>query len=128
MFVTGFALIFGTYFIWRWIYFGYFLPNTFYAKTGGGFQQIVGGFLYIIEAFRSFYGFGWIPIFLIFLFFKIDMITKQTLFLFSIGIISLITTIFIGGDHFYYGRFVIPVLPLLFVLFPLSLIGFYLCR
>ncbi len=28
------------------------------------------------------------------------------------------TTIFIGGDHFYYGRFVIPVLPLLFVLFP----------
>lgn len=118
LFVTGFALIFGTYFIWRWIYFGYFLPNTFYAKTGGGFQQIVGGFLYIIEAFRSFYGFGWIPIFLIFLFFKIDMITKQTLFLFSIGIISLITTIFIGGDHFYYGRFVIPVLPLLFVLFP----------
>jgi hypothetical protein len=35
--------IFSLYFAWRWLYFGYPLPNTFYAKTGGGFAQLVRG-------------------------------------------------------------------------------------
>ena len=30
-----FAAVYGTYFVLRWNYYGYFLPNTFYAKTGG---------------------------------------------------------------------------------------------
>jgi len=118
LFVLGIVIIFGTYFIWRWSYFGYFFPNTFYAKTGGGLQQIVGGFLYIIKAMRLFYGFGWVPIIFVFLFFRIRMITKETLFLFSIGLVSLFTTLILGGDHFHLGRFVLPVLPFLFVFFP----------
>lgn len=118
LFLTGFTIIFGTYFIWRWSYFGYFFPNTFYAKTGGGLQQILGGFLYIIKALRLFYGFGWIPIIFVFLFFKKEMLSKETIFLLSIGIISVLTTILIGGDHFHLGRFVLPVLPLLFFFFP----------
>jgi hypothetical protein len=32
-----------TYFVWRAEYFGFPLPNTFYAKTGGGFHQYVRG-------------------------------------------------------------------------------------
>jgi arabinofuranosyltransferase len=118
LFVIGFAIIFGAYFIWRWSYFGYFFPNTFYAKTGGGFHQIAGGFLYVIKAMRLFYGFGWIPIIFVFLFFRKNMLTKNGIFLFSIGIISLLTSVFIGGDHFHYGRFVLPVLPLLFIFLP----------
>jgi arabinofuranosyltransferase len=121
LFVIGFTLIFGTYFIWRWVYFGYFFPNTFYAKTGGGFQQIVGGFLYIIKALRLFYGFGWIPIILVMLYFRKSMFTSKAVFLFSIGLVSLITTILIGGDYFHLGRFVLPVFPLLFVFFPPAL-------
>lgn len=117
-FVIGFTIIFATYFIWRWSYFGYFFPNTFYAKTGGGFHQIVGGFLYIIKALRLFYGFGWILIIFVFLFFKKEMLSKPAIFLFCIGFVSLITTILIGGDHFHLGRFVIPVLPFLFIFFP----------
>lgn len=121
LFVIGFTIIFGTYFIWRWNYFGYFFPNTFYAKTGGGFQQIAGGFLYIIKALRLFYGFGWIPIILVMLFFRKSMFTNKAIFLFSIGIVSLLTSILIGGDHFHLGRFVLPVFPLLFVFFPPAL-------
>ena len=34
--VAIFAALFATYFAWRYRYFGYPLPNTFYAKTGGG--------------------------------------------------------------------------------------------
>jgi len=121
LFVIGFTIIFGTYFVWRWSYFGYFLPNTFYAKTGGGIQQITGGFLYIIKALRLFYGFGWIPIILIMVFFRKSMFTNKAIFLFSIGLVSLLTTILIGGDHFHLGRFVLPVFPLLFVFFPPAL-------
>jgi arabinofuranosyltransferase len=121
LFATSFAIIFGTYFIWRWSYFGYFFPNTFYAKTGGGIQQVTGGFLYIIKALRLFYGFGWIPIILVILFFRKSMFTNKAIFLFCIGLVSLLTTILIGGDHFHLGRFVLPVFPLLFVFFPPAL-------
>ena len=117
LFVLGFVIIFGTYFIWRWSFFGYFFPNTFYAKTGGGFQQIAGGFLYIIKAMRLFYGFGWILIIFVFLFLRKRMITMDAIFLFSVGLLSLLTTILLGGDHFHLGRFILPVLPFLFVFF-----------
>lgn len=33
----------GGYFTWRWLYFGYPLPNTYYAKTGGGADQLLRG-------------------------------------------------------------------------------------
>jgi arabinofuranosyltransferase len=121
LFVLGFIIIFGTYFVWRWSYFGYFFPNTYYAKTGGGLQQIAGGFLYTVKALRLFYGFGWIPIFIIMFFFEKRMIKEKAVFLFSIAAISILTTIFIGGDHFHLGRFVLPVLPLIFVFFPPAL-------
>jgi len=118
LFAIGFTVLFGSYFIWRWSYFGYFFPNTYYAKTGGGLYQITGGFLYTVKALRLFYGFGWIPIIIVMIFINKKMFSEKGLFLFSLGLISIATTIFIGGDHFHFGRFVLPVLPLLFVFFP----------
>ena len=38
--------LFAVYFGWRWSYFGYPLPNTFYAKTGGTFAQYARGARY----------------------------------------------------------------------------------
>jgi len=35
------------YFLWRYHYFGYLLPNTFYAKTGGGVAQVARGAGYL---------------------------------------------------------------------------------
>lgn len=32
--VALFGLLYGCYFLWRWHYYGYLLPNTFYAKSG----------------------------------------------------------------------------------------------
>jgi len=116
-FVLGFTIIFGTYFLWRWSYFGYFLPNTFYAKTGGGLQQIFSGFSYVLKSLRLFYGLGWIPILFVLLFFKKNMIRGKSAFVLSLALISLAVTILIGGDHFNLGRFVLPVFPLLFVVF-----------
>jgi hypothetical protein len=38
MFAAVFVLLGGSYFLWRWHYFGYLLPNPFYVKGGGHFH------------------------------------------------------------------------------------------
>jgi arabinofuranosyltransferase len=43
--VFAYAGLFGAYWLWRWHYFGWPLPNTFYAKTGGGLEQWLRGTL-----------------------------------------------------------------------------------
>lgn len=116
--LSGFIVVFGSYFIWRWIYFGNFFPNTFYAKTGGGIDQLIGGFKYVYLSFRRFYGVGWILILPLFFFIQIKYLSTETKFLFFISIISVFSTILIGGDHFHNGRFIYPILPLLFIILP----------
>jgi len=49
-FPLGLLLALSTlYFGWRWSYFGYPLPNTFYAKTGGGPDQLLRGLRHVGE-------------------------------------------------------------------------------
>jgi len=43
-FGIAFALRWG----WRWLYFGYLMPNTFYAKTSASPDQIVQGVKYLL--------------------------------------------------------------------------------
>jgi hypothetical protein len=40
------ASIYTPYFLWRWSYYGYLLPNTFYAKVGGTWAQVIRGLEY----------------------------------------------------------------------------------
>lgn len=41
--------LFAPYFAWRWLYYGYPLPNTFYVKVGGSASQVTRGALYLWE-------------------------------------------------------------------------------
>lgn len=43
----AFILLFGAFTVWRFEYYGYLLPNTYWAKTGGGFAKIAVGLTYI---------------------------------------------------------------------------------
>jgi len=47
--LSAFAVIFVPYFAWRWAYYGWLLPNTFYAKTGGGLLQYYRGVIYSLQ-------------------------------------------------------------------------------
>lgn len=58
-----YLLLFGAYFAWRYDYFGWPLPNTFYAKTGGGADQAIRGVKHAIW----FYLFFVVPVGLAFL-------------------------------------------------------------
>ena len=39
--------LYGSYFLWRWSYYGYLLPNTFYVKVGGTWAQALRGVEYL---------------------------------------------------------------------------------
>ncbi|UCE67573.1 MAG: hypothetical protein JSU85_06060 [Candidatus Zixiibacteriota bacterium] len=41
-------LIYAPYFCWRYIYYGYPLPNTFYAKVGFNTNQVIRGLKYLV--------------------------------------------------------------------------------
>lgn len=47
--IISFLALFAPYFAWRWQYYGDLLPNTFYAKTGGGVQQWLRGLDYAVD-------------------------------------------------------------------------------
>jgi hypothetical protein len=53
--------LFAVYFGWRWSYFGYPLPNTFYAKTGGTLAQYARGTRYA-WLFAQHYLLAWAPL------------------------------------------------------------------
>ncbi|UCC79354.1 MAG: hypothetical protein JSW64_13950 [Candidatus Zixiibacteriota bacterium] len=46
--------IYGPYFCWRYIYYGYPLPNTFYAKVGFNTSQVIRGIKYLMYNVTSF--------------------------------------------------------------------------
>lgn len=46
-FGAAFTAVFGVYFLWRYAYYGYLLPNTFYAKVGGEWDQALQGLDYL---------------------------------------------------------------------------------
>jgi hypothetical protein len=59
-----FLVIYGSYFAWRYRFYGYFLPNTFYAKAGGrSSEQLLGRLLQVAPFFTyllPFAALGWI--------------------------------------------------------------------
>lgn len=122
-FVGGFFVLYGSYFLWRYSYYGYLLPNTFYAKVGGLywariqrgwnlFRQVMRWWsLWPILGLSSLeLGLQWAG------FRTLKPTAKKRLFFFTMAILTTISYfIFVGGDFIvWFGpRFLIPVLPML---------------
>ena len=47
-FIAAFGAVYAPYFVWRWIYYGWFFPNTFYAKSSG-LELWWPGALYVLD-------------------------------------------------------------------------------
>ncbi len=121
-----FAALFAAYFMWRYRYFGYPLPNTFYAKTGGGSLQVIRG---AILAFIFYMQFA-IPLLPWLLVAAWEtgipkgarlwqaMVRDAKLLLFGVALLVSYTayTIAVGGDYMAMHRFYVPVLPFLYLL------------
>ena len=107
---------------WRTLYFGYPLPNTFYAKVSEDiFNNLFYGIFYLYRIFLD------NPVMILIIcssfYFSISSLIKERLnfdfellFLTLILSVTLFIPIYTGGDHFSYSRFLQPTLPLIYLL------------
>jgi arabinofuranosyltransferase len=117
---------------WRWNYYGDPLPNTFYLKTGGDSAELRRhGLRYVELAVRD-YGFSIVPLALAFIapvvrsvdsFSREAAMARRALGWFArIVVVALVPyVISVGGDFLGLFRFLVPFVPLLWLLFALVL-------
>lgn len=126
-YLLPFLLVFVPYLLWRHAFYGYWLPNTFYAKSGPG-SYVGQGFCYVV----GFFGCYWpLPLalapMLTFLVRRPDLLAGISPFLGRrpwaaiaafVGAYTAFV-IYVGGD-FMFGRFLVPILPTLLLAFDLG--------
>jgi arabinofuranosyltransferase len=103
------------YMIWRYSYYGYLLPNTFYAKTGSSIEYFKAGLDYFWD-FASSYGLYGILIALTLITLKSKDRFNEYLYLILQFFIFSVYVIFVGGDVLRPGRFFVPLLPVYYIL------------
>jgi hypothetical protein len=108
----AFLAIFLPYFLWRLLYYGRPLPNTFYAKVGSDPEQVQRGFAYLLDFFLV-CGF-WLLLPLVGLIWA-----RRRSWVIVFGGLSLtlgLSVVALGGDGLPMFRFFVPVLPFFFLL------------
>ena len=124
-FLGAFLIPFLIYNIWRITYFGYWLPNTFYAKaTGDAANQFRKGGLYLFD-FSLTYLLPLLPLVLYLLVRRKRVFADKSHFR-PITILFLtaftVYIILVGGDYMAMYRFFVPLIPLLYLL---AISGFF---
>ena len=107
-------LVVGSWFLWRHAYYGSWLPNSYYAKGAMFSLDILkGGVLYLLGFFLSY---CLLPLAFLFLFMFRDILARrETRVLACICVLWCLYIVRVGGDFMEY-RFVVPVLPFVFIL------------
>lgn len=110
-----FGALWGSYFLGRWWYYGFPLPNTFYAKVNlqGTPAQIMRGVRYLLTFARIHLGYvAWLPLAVLFLRRRVDRWTT-----YALGMIGAYGAyvVYVGGD-WSVGRFLVPPLPFFYLL------------
>ena len=118
-FLTFFLFPFLVYNLWRILYFGNWLPNTFYAKaTGAALNQIKKGSLYFLNFSLAFL-LPLIPLVLYLILRRkhaaIDKNRFRTVVFVFLALFS-IYILLVGGDYMAMYRFFVPLIPLLYLL------------
>ena len=124
IFLGSFIIPFLIYFIWRWNYYGYPLPNTYYVRMGMTLPTLIPQFKRGIFYFSDFilkYG-GWCMIFSLILFKRKQ---KKVIYLLSyITLMSILYIVYVGGDSKQFFRLLVPFMPFYYLLAQEGLIEF----
>lgn len=99
--------------LFRYFYFGDFLPNTYYAKTGAGLAQVSQGFRYLIHYASDHEG---ILFMLVSILFFLSLGKPKERFISFNVLLLWSATVWVGGDGLPMYRFALAALPLLSVL------------
>lgn len=104
------VMVIGPHLLWRHDYYGYWLPNTFYAKVAGSFDQIIRGGIYV-GSFATDNGglLAWVLPFLL-----VQIVHRASLvrLIALSGLLLVGSVILVGGDGLPMYRFMAPVIPL----------------
>ncbi len=107
------VLLYGSYFLWRYQYYGHLLPNTFYAKASGGSDYYDRGVHYLADSGSDY---GLLLLFAGFVAYLARISTlRPVLYVAALSIAWVAWVALSGGDTLIQGRFIVPVLPLLFL-------------
>lgn len=103
-------LLLAPHFLFRLSYYGYPLPNTFYAKVGSGLEQHLRGVSYLWSFFAR-------PAGIFFLAAPLALTAPGPFrFLGAAVLVGCIGIVYVGGDAFGAHRFIVPLFPTLCVL------------
>ncbi|MFQ5944999.1 MAG: hypothetical protein ACE5NC_01960, partial [Anaerolineae bacterium] len=122
--LLGFAALYAPYFLWRFSYYGYPFPNTYYLKieTSDRAAQIARGWAHL-GTFLGGHG-GWFLPGAAALAFLGQRLRKATSYLALVVGLFVAYVTYVGGD-WSVGRFFVPILPLFYGLVAFGLIGAY---
>jgi hypothetical protein len=105
----------GAYWVWRWSYYGYFFPNTYYVKTERSVDFFQRGWNYGADFVVIYW--GWIVLAGVASLWRERRQTFQpATFLFAVTIVWFLYVVYSGGDWMPYFRFFVPILPLVYLL------------
>lgn len=110
-----FFVMYGIYFLWRYDYYGFLFPNTFYAKVDANHHAFIRGGYYIFKFLRESLANGFLFIFIFYYIYK-NYKNIVCLYLNSILLFYTAYIVFIGGDGLGIQRFFVPVMPVIFLL------------
>ena len=106
-----FLAVWGVYFAWRFAYYGYPLPNTFYLKVGATLLAVSRGFEYVSEFIAQRYG---IPLLAL----ASVLLWRETWvrWLLLHAVLHFAYIVYVGGDFYPGHRFLLAVIPTLALL------------
>lgn len=107
-----FVFLYGAYFLWRYTYYDYLLPNTFYAKVGASRVFMDRGLSYVSDGALSYH---LIPMYAGLALLAMTRLRWDAAYIMILGAAMLTGVVLEGGDGFGHGRFIIPLVPLLYL-------------
>ncbi len=112
--------LFVPFFAWRWVYYGWPFPNTYYVKTGAsGFWSPGARYLW------SWVSIHWLWFFPVLAFFAQRALGKSHRHLFTLSTLVIIVHILhvtrVGGDFMALHRFFVPIMPVMAIVAALGL-------
>jgi len=116
LYLAPMVLLYAPYFAWRYAYYGFLLPNTFYVKSGGG-AYYTQGFVYLLVFLLATHFWVLLPFLALGVVWGIRNPRSRGLVVFAAASLLLYGgyVIRVGGD-FMYGRFLVVLVPLLLLL------------
>lgn len=126
-YLAPFALVFAPYLLWRRAYYGQWVPNTYFAKSGP--DSVLGpGLAYVVDFGVCYWPLLIAPVLVaVFLVRRPDLLAPVSVFLgrrpwaaIAAFVLPYVAFVVHAGGDFMFARFLLPVLPALLLAFDLA--------